>query len=367
MLPFIPFLIVPLTYLPISAMNSTLKPHLLAEALGTRDRPLSPQEISALFFGYRGFPDAFYRAFRLRCHVSKQYAEHCHYKPVVSVTARNGMTFAFDHKLVHIPILLRIAGRLAYRIEAFDPEGSWIPPFLKGVDENRHLKYITSKVGRAFFLRYLRHHHSLPTIEFGGRYSSTVNFAVLDDLKNLGIDTIVFNLPPTGCNEYACRVANVVIGRSLKYDTDPLDFMGNGLKLDRRFLRTYTVCCELPLSLAMRTIRGRYKIVEELTLRKVRLQVSSEYWYIQGAVEQIKDNVDKLWTCMREHPGAVTVSATCDRHIEGVNVLMGCLNGLAGYVVTELAGCVECKLQKVEGNKKLTVSLNIRCSTQLKF
>uniref|UniRef100_A0A7E4VIL0 FTH domain-containing protein n=1 Tax=Panagrellus redivivus TaxID=6233 RepID=A0A7E4VIL0_PANRE len=113
-------------------MNSTLKPHLLVEVMGRRRRPLAPEKLCMLFLSYREFPDAFALAFRYRCEVRPQWSTLSKFW----IQTPCGITFIFAEQL-HIPILLRIAGRLTRRLEVYVFKQDWMEPFLEGIDENQ--------------------------------------------------------------------------------------------------------------------------------------------------------------------------------------------------------------------------------------
>uniref|UniRef100_A0A7E4ZWB7 ORF24 n=1 Tax=Panagrellus redivivus TaxID=6233 RepID=A0A7E4ZWB7_PANRE len=341
-------------------MNSTLKPHLLVEIMALQERPVPPQKLSTLFLAYRDFPEAFALAFRYRCDVSKPYSRSYFYKPAILVTTKGGMTFMFDDKLFHIPILLRIAGRLTHRIDGLNTEESWSEPFLEGIDENQHLELINCKVPTSFLQRYLWHHDSLPTVQFGCFFNS---FAVLDELEDPQIDTVVFNSRSEGRNDKPCRIANVTVGQYIRGDCDPLNSSGHNLKLDIKFLQTLTVNGEIPLCVALRMIKNRYKNVQKLHLGQVRLPVPVDWFSIQDAVERINVGVDTLWNCMLGHSGAVTVGAFFDRMFKtgGQAVFNSCQTAFPCATIVRDVDCVECKFQKAEGNKKLDVRVTIIC------
>uniref|UniRef100_A0A7E4VHM8 F-box domain-containing protein n=1 Tax=Panagrellus redivivus TaxID=6233 RepID=A0A7E4VHM8_PANRE len=339
-------------------MNSTVKPHLLVEVMGLPSRqPLPPEKLCMLFLSYREFPDAFALAFRYRCEVRH------HWPPFFEfwIRAPCGILFVFDKKL-HIPTLLRLAGRLTRRLEAYVYKHAWLEPFLEGIDENQHMEFIHFKAGLHFLERYLRHHDNrLPTVE-------CYRFSMFDKLGDPFIEKLIVNEKPKDANNERCRIENIVVGSIVTRSIwQPINICGKVLKVNTKVLKSLTVRGGVPYRAALRMITETYSKIERLQFNFVEIEFGPRSREYPDYMNRINGIVQAFKTAMHNHPGAVSVSAVYYGHKTrpGPALAETCRTTLTGFTV-KLAEIypggpdyIVCKFQSNEGNKSLNVKARL--------
>uniref|UniRef100_A0A7E4ZW69 BPI2 domain-containing protein n=1 Tax=Panagrellus redivivus TaxID=6233 RepID=A0A7E4ZW69_PANRE len=219
-----------------------------------------------------------------------------------------------------------------------------------------NLEYICRKVSPSFLKRYLQHHDSLPTVQFGSPY---IDFAALDELDGPKIDTVVYSHPCAKFNTMPCRITNIVVDRGVSTRSNPLIRKDRTLELHLDCLKTLEFNGAILYSVVLRMIKKTYAAVEKLNFGRVKLTVPAKCESIQETVNHINASVNFLWKYMLKHSGAVTVSAFYERSFIDLVFLHVCKTGFPEYTVTR-SGCrVNCKLEKMAGNKSLKVFVSL--------